>query len=559
MDVHVLEPKLVAVESITLLCEVTISDEVQRTHYVRTALKGIHLTFHGYVLPGATVVLIVGAQVQPIESSFRLVSIPSTQVFVRPPVSLQSMRRVAEICSGAGFLGFGLEHCGFEVVARCDHNQAMLNLAQQLHPASVMLGDACSDDLIKPLCDPDIQAGSMAAGVSCQPYSALGDQQIEKDDRSLTLPRVLRLAFLLRVGALILECVKEAHTCEWVQSVIRAFAAITGYHLTQGTLHLHQILPARRSRWWCIISHPAVGIVPWIPMPVSSAVPIIADLLDAFLKCKEEDMKFLALDAYELGKFAAYGFDQNEVQWKGQMQTSLHSCGSQLGPCPCGCRLFPFTEDRLCRKGLHGLLIRLQHVVTSGSNVYQAYRHIHPAELALLNGMLPSMPWGNNPKMALCALGQIASPIQSTWVGSMLMRTLQQVAGEPPLDPHDNLLSWMSKLLCSRDEVFGTQVKPNAAAFRQLIESKVYATKPVPQQTQRVIIPATPIPTAQEVRPESKPPVAMHGSVHAFTRDAHDQQPSTIVTHEDMTNKRNFATTILDVHGGVTGFENAKR
>ena len=139
-------------------------------------------------------------------------------------------------------------------------------------------------------------------------------------------------------------------------------------------------------------------------------------------------MKNLMLDLYELNKFEKAGFDRNEIKWNGQMATALHSCGSQLGPCPCGCRLHAFTEESLTKGGLHGLLVRLAGFAKCGHTLYPSCRHVHPDELALLNGMLPGYEW-ENPKMALCALGQLASPLQSVWLGAHIMQHVHKVFG----------------------------------------------------------------------------------------------------------------------------------
>ena len=411
------------------------------------------------------------------------------------------MQKVVEVCSGAGFLGVGLEHCGFQVTLRCDHSQPMLDLASHLYPSPVACGDICTDSLLHPICQASEPAGVLASGVACQPYSKLGDKQHQRDSRSMTLPSVLRYAFLCRFGSVILECVADAQTCPWVQSVIRTFTEITGYKVTQGTLHLHTIWPTRRSRWWCILTHASFGIVQWQPMPFSTAMPLIVDLVDHFKTCTKEELEQLALDLYELGRFGAQGFEKNEIPWRGQMATSLHSCGSQLSACPCLCRLFPFSDDRLAQKGLHGLLVRLNEVIKCGYKEYQCYRHVHPAETCPFQWYVAEHGLGENHKLALCALGQLASPIQSTWIGSLLMQSLQTMQGiSTVIEPYENLMSWFDKLLAGRDEVFGTQQNPNAMHFQSLVKSRIYATKTSPLTSQHVDIPVTSASTVSQDR-----------------------------------------------------------
>ena len=59
----------------------------------------------------------------------------------------------------------------------------------------------------------------LAAGVSCQPYSQLGDAKGGLDDRARSLPFVLRAATLLQSSAVVLECVCQAASDAWVRSV----------------------------------------------------------------------------------------------------------------------------------------------------------------------------------------------------------------------------------------------------------------------------------------------------------------------------------------------------
>ena len=299
MDASFLEPAMLNEGVVTFLCEIAVHDPVAQKHCIRTALKGRFMRFFENLPQGVTVALIINAKLIREGTQLNLHATEDTVVFPRPYVDFTDLQRVAEVCAGAGFLGFGLEHSGFQVVAKCDWNSNMLRLASQLHPAVVHTGDVCTDSLLTPLCTVDPKPGTLAAGISCQPYSRLGDRRHELDQRSMTLPGVLRLGFLCRFGAVILECVDEAHKCAWVQSVIRQFAQMTGYQIAQGVLHLHAIWPTRRSRWWCIITHPALGLVPWIPMPMSTAKPLVADLLDHFKECTEQELEQLALDLYE--------------------------------------------------------------------------------------------------------------------------------------------------------------------------------------------------------------------------------------------------------------------
>ena len=124
-----LEPELKHDEIVSILAEVVVFDDHQTKHCLKTALKGLFLRFHGSLPADSTVVLIVGAKTLINQGQPTLHAVDDTRVFHRPYVGLSDIRRVVEVCSGAGFLGVGLDHCGFEVLLRCDNSPAMLKLA----------------------------------------------------------------------------------------------------------------------------------------------------------------------------------------------------------------------------------------------------------------------------------------------------------------------------------------------------------------------------------------------------------------------------------------------
>ena len=439
----------------TGLLQVAVFDEKQVCHLVRTSIKGTHMRFRGAIPVGTMAILVVKAQV-PADRTLQ--SDDETQVFAKQCIAARDVKTVIETCSGIGCLGVGLEEAGFEVIARSDWNPILLGLAQKLHSSDTLLGDVCTDALLSDIASRYPSARTLAAGISCQPYSRLGDRRHQDDPRSQTLPAALRLGFMNQFGVIILECVPEAHTCPWVQQMLKQFTKETGYCMSQEILHLQQVWPGRRSRWWCVLTHPSIGTVQLRPLPVVQPKPMVANVLQQFQHCDPDMLAQLQLDLYELGKFAHFGFDTNMVKWRGQMATSLHSCGNQLMACPCGCRRFPFTEQRLNSGGLHGLLIRLVGASKCGTNVYPNFRHISPDELALLHGMYPGCDWGAQSRLALCALGQLASPLQSAWIGAFVMCHFHERLGlSQPSQPEVVLLRLMGQLLKARDETFGDQ------------------------------------------------------------------------------------------------------
>ena len=455
----------------TLLVEVVAHDPSHRQHQLRSAMKGTLISFSGYIPKDVTVLLLVNVVVTQVIPSVRLQADKSSRGIPRSHVNMDTLSHVVELCAGMGCLGRGLKECGFKIALRCDSNASMLQLASRIDPEAITLqGDITKSSLIADICEQVPEAGCLAAGIACQPYSRLGDRRAGQDTRAQTLPATLQLAFLGRFVIVILECVPEAMQCKWVQDHIQAFCAATGYLQSQQILHLSDVWPARRTRWWCTLIHPFIGKVSIPAFPKMTPSPMVCNLLDQFISCNDEELRQLELDLYELGKFSHFGVHDNVIPWKGQMKTSLHSCGNQLSGCPCGCREFPFTESRLAQGGLHGLLVITQGQSQCGSNIYQNCRHIHPDELSLLNGMFPGQDWGNHLRFALCALGQLASPIQSCWIGSHIMNHLHSRFGcfqsKPPLDA---LFDLMGSLLIHRDKVFGIQHGLATRAFTTMI------------------------------------------------------------------------------------------
>ena len=483
IDLHLDDPLVVGRPHSGLL-QIAVHDKLQKCHLVKTSIKGNFLRFRGELPADTTIILVVHACVI---DNRTLGADQETQFFPKPCVDVRSIRRVAEVCSGMGCLGVGLEEAGFEVAVRSDWSQPMLDLASRLHTSDTLLGDTCSDAILADLSRkfPDVR--SLASGVSCQPYSRLGDQLHQKDPRSQTLPATLRIGFLGQYGLIFLECVAEAHSCPWVQQVISQFSKETGYTICQGVLSLQQVWPARRKRWWCTLAHPSLGVIPWQDFPTVHPQPMVSSVLEQFQACSQEMLSQLQLDLYELGKFAHHGFHSNMIPMQGQMATSLHSCGNQLMGCPCGCRQHPFTEQRLQSGGLHGLLVQLAGESKCGNNVYPNFRHITPDELALLNGMYPGCNWGPFSKLALCGLGQMASPLQSAWMGACAMQHIMKTLdlGEAS-KPEVVLLKLMGNLLNSRDEVFGPQSGATARAFSNMIHAMSFTQSKIHELSEKI-------------------------------------------------------------------------
>ena len=148
-------------------------------------------------------------------------------------------------------------------------------------------------------------------------------------------------------------------------------------------------------------------------------------------------------------RFLAFGgtvgdFSSHILNAKGTSPCALHAWGNQLTACPCGCRHCGLSHKRLTEKGLFGLLVYSAVTEECKSQI----RHIHPCEAMALNGMDPTLDFGNDPRLILSAVGQLASPIHVHWVMSSLALHLHEMRfGKPCFDIETQLQSYLSWLL----------------------------------------------------------------------------------------------------------------
>lgn len=154
----------------------------------------------------------------------------------------------------------------------------------------------------------------------------------------------------------------------------------------------------------------------------------------------EGECQQLALDLYETRRFEYYGGIYSKfLRETDQAPTALHGWGNQLHGCPCECRKFPMTESRLQSRGLFGALLMTGGSFSHTQDNLPCSRHIHPVELATISGIRADRNWGDHMRLALASLGQMASPIQSSWVVSQLKYHQDEFLGMPTMTPEETL------------------------------------------------------------------------------------------------------------------------
>ena len=190
------------------------------------------------------------------KGSLYLVVKPNSTVL---PIAGETECRIlqtVETCGGIGALGIGLAAAGFQMAAINDKQEATLQAAGEALLTPTILGDINDPKVVAALHLAAPQAGTLAAGVSCQPFSRLGDSKAQLDERSASLPATLRAGHLTGKRVIIIECVTQAGCHSWVQAILDRFCKETGISQAHVELELAEVWLARRRRWWCVLTHP---------------------------------------------------------------------------------------------------------------------------------------------------------------------------------------------------------------------------------------------------------------------------------------------------------------
>ena len=385
---------------------------------------------------------------------------------------ITDLYRCVELCAGMACSSHGLAAAGFTHVCSVEWRAPLVALHQSCSPGiPVVHGDIASPSSIKEVLKRVEPPFTMMTGFSCQPYLTGGAQGGSCDARSSTVPATVVACHLCQCPLLILECVTQARTNQFVRSCLQVLSTQLGYHLSEVSLKLEDNWCAKRYRWWVIASHPTLGPM---PLPVWPKHPslTVRDVMPFVSSWSPEVISELQLTAHEGRQFTLDGSSLRKylVQMDGKLPTSLHSYGSQADACPCGCR-GSFSDHLLRQRGVYAQLVQVPQA--SG---HAAFRHLHPCELAILNAMPPPEAWkssdGLNLRLCLSAIGQMASPMQSIWVGSCIMQQLRLLLDLDPINPVEVLTCFTGTLLaCARDMFPNVPTAPSGLEWTTLTYS----------------------------------------------------------------------------------------
>jgi len=468
------------------IADLIIKDPENKKHLVLTAVHKTFLTLEATIKEDTVAITVLDGFLTSGKSGFHVVNAGFILEHAIP--SSGHLRDGIEVCAGIGALGEGLRANGIQIQVTNDIRDKFTMLMQHQGFQSTVTGDVGSHAVLFEIHSKHPTPAMMGAGFPCQPWSQMGDQRKSLDARAGTLKSVLRAAYLLRCHSVLLECVVGARQDKKVLKQLRQWCQVTRFNAREITLDLNQIWCTNRKRWWCLLTFPGSAPPTLEPFPVFPDLIRVGDILPCFPVWPEDQQHQLEVGLYEYRKFEECGgINQNLINLEGQLKTSLHGWGNQLDPCPCGCRQFAMSLTRLQKRGMHGALIPLGGVLTSGDLQVPRMRHIHPWELSLLQGLAPNRPWMPHLKLALSGLGQMASPFQSGWIVAQLhFANSDRSCGLEIMTPERILWQMMESVFHDREAMFpGISQTPRVQKTTDMIQKVLMAasdTRIVPRQ-----------------------------------------------------------------------------
>eukprot|EP00438_Fugacium_kawagutii_P011043 Skav217110 [mRNA] locus=scaffold1627:189603:194675:- [translate_table: standard] len=447
----------------------------------------------------------------------------ASEVLQLGQTSASSFFRMKELCAGIGGLSQGCKYAGIRTTALVEKQPKFCAMHPKNGNPAIIEGDINRLSTLSRLFRAAPEVDSLGLGFSCQPFSKGGDRRGGYDTRAYTLAWGLFCAYILKAPLIILECVSEAPDHQYVRQCIHAFQQCTGFHSSERILDINGIWPSSRKRWWCVLTHTTVGKVPLSPMPRLPQAPIVSDLIPDFWTPEEAELSVLILQPSEKELLQRIGADLSkcEAPLHGVMPTALHSWGNQLGPCACECRPSALSTQRLLDRGFFGTLIK-QRTEEGGF----IFRHPAPAEVALMVGMNLKATVSNDPRLELAALGQIASPLQSSWIAGIVKdHVLAQGFGVGPRElVHAPLARLVQSLFEQRNSMFPSD---QHSTMMQRFESNLKTLLAVPevegaqQPNNDVTMPSTtdfvwPNPSGNQGTEQSAASTAIAGAVPGF-------------------------------------------
>ena len=445
-------------------------DSHRAVYHCTTALRGQVFRLAGVDLKGDRFTIFSADKTM--EEGTVVLAATNSTTLIHGMIDRTGSTEVIDICSGYGIMTAGYHLIGSKVRCHVEINDRYVNWLRARRQ-TVIAGDIDSTEVKLALLpytkDPCIITG----GFACQPFSQLGDGRQQYDPRARSFEGMVSACYLYQPVAMILECTKEALHSPWVQDTLQSFCQAAGYTFQQQLCHLHELWPAKRTRWWAVITHPGVQMPKLQCFPALDFQPSFRHLLPKIAEWPSPQIVELALQPHELDAFDNQpgGLGKNAVSPNKPLQTALHAWGSQLQACACGCRAGGFSDKRLEEKGLYGALIPLNGVTNVRGRDIQNMRHIHPDEVAILH-LVPTVHIQGEHRslrLDLTALGQMASPAQSIWHLAQVVQALDKVFGVQSIQnmAEQALVGLATEVFAARDLMLAPFVHTKESALFQ--------------------------------------------------------------------------------------------
>ena len=202
-------------------------------------------------------------------------------------------------------------------------------------------------------------------------------------------------------------------------------------------------------------------------LPKLKDPPTIGNVLPHFYRPSENERDQLILTEHEIQKFEQHGKGAKShlIHMHSQLGTALHSWGNQVQECACKCRK-AFSDDRLIKHGLHGAVVLMEEPTLH-------FRHIAPKEMAILCGFPKSEGMDDTQRLLMAGIGQLASPIQSSWIFSQIRNHFHdlRMCGLTLVKPRQILACVCADLFRLRDQWFPEEQPPaSITMFQETIE-----------------------------------------------------------------------------------------
>ena len=364
--------------------------------------------------------------------------------FIRHASRADGVFRVRGLGAGLGAVGRGVQAAGFALVAQHEIEASTAEVLRANTQAPVIQGELFNPDTLMRLWQVAPGPAGIVAGISSDSFTGYSALRAQSDPKSDSLIGTLLAGHLLQAPWILVGCEASAADLVWNREILERFCSGTGFRVSEVCLDMKEVWVSMREHWWCLLLAPELGKISLAPWRADHLFTTVAQVLNHFSVGPEATAQ-LELTTPELEQLRCC---ESLSSWilrlncrlhvalhlkgnfgRSRLWGSLHSCQGCVDSCV-GAVLVPINE---------------------GSK--DGFRHLHPAELAVICGMSPNLEFGNDLRAGLSLVGRTASPLQSVWLMAQVRGAIQNCgSATDPLRLAQTLLGEMRRELI--DESF---------------------------------------------------------------------------------------------------------